>query len=244
MSNVYILEPPTSGKILLKTTVGDIDIELWSKEAPKTCRNFVQLCLEGYYDNTVFHRVVKGFIAQGGDPNGDGTGGDSIYGEPFKDEFHQRLKFVRRGLVAMANAGKDDNGSQFFFTLAAAPELQNKHTIFGKVAGNTIFNVLKLEEGLIEHERPLYPHKILKTEVLNNPFPDIIPRVREVTVEKKKKKERKAGVKDFKLLSFGAEAEEDEEETLKVNERFVGKGKSTHDVLGNYNCVTFMFYFM
>lgn len=71
-------------QILLKTSVGDIDIELWSKEAPKACRNFTQLCLEGYYDGTIFHRVVKGFIVQGGDPTGTGTGGESIFGEPFK----------------------------------------------------------------------------------------------------------------------------------------------------------------
>lgn len=236
-------------KVLLKTTVGDIDIELWSKEAPRACRNFIQLCLEGYYNNTLFHRVVKGFIAQGGDPNGDGTGGESIYGEPFKDEFHQRLKFVRRGLVAMANAGRDDNGSQFFFTLAATPELQNKHTIFGKVSGNTIFNVLKLEEGLIEDEKPFYPHKILRTDVLNNPFTDITPRIKEVVSDRKRKKEKKAGVKNFKLLSFGTEAEEDEEETLKVNVQLAGKGKSTHDVLGkqllclsnNYFIKTYMY---
>ena len=67
-----------------KTTVGEIEIELWSKECPKTCRNFVQLCMEGYYNGTIFHRVVKDFIAQGGDPTGTGQGGESIYGEPFK----------------------------------------------------------------------------------------------------------------------------------------------------------------
>nr|XP_023014594.1 peptidyl-prolyl cis-trans isomerase CWC27 homolog [Leptinotarsa decemlineata] len=231
MSNIYILEPPTSGKVLLKTTVGDIDIELWTKETPKACRNFIQLCLEGYYNNTIFHRVVKGFIAQGGDPNGDGTGGESVYGEPFKDEFHQRLRFARRGLVAMANAGKDDNGSQFFFTLGATPELQNKHTLFGKVTGETIFNVLKLEEGLIEDETPVYPHKIIKTEVLNNPFPDIEPRIKVTEVKEKKKREKSSGVKNFKLLSFGEEAEEDEEESTRESKKFVGKGKSTHDVL-------------
>lgn len=231
MSNVYILEPPTSGKVLLKTTVGDIDIELWAKETPKACRNFIQLCLEGYYNNLTFHRIVKGFIAQGGDPNGDGTGGDSIYGEPFKDEFHQRLKFTRRGLVAMANAGKDDNGSQFFFTLGPTPELQNKHTIFGKISGETVFNMLKLEEGLIEDETPAYPHRITKTEVLHNPFTDMVPRIIKSEVKEKKKKEKKAGVKNFKLLSFGAEAEEDEEESSRQNQKFTGKGKSTHDVL-------------
>lgn len=92
----------------------------------------------------------------GGDPNGDGTGGESIYGDVFKDEFHSRLRFVRRGLVAMANSGKDDNASQFFFTLAEAPELQNKHTLFGKITGDTIYNMLKLEEGIVDHtEKPL-----------------------------------------------------------------------------------------
>ena len=71
-------------QVLLVTTVGDIDVELWSKEAPKACRNFVQLCMEGYYDGTIFHRVVSDFIAQGGDPTGTGHGGDSIYGKPFR----------------------------------------------------------------------------------------------------------------------------------------------------------------
>ena len=74
MSNIYIQEPPTDGKVLLETTVGDIEIELWSKEAPKACRNFVQLVMEGYYVKTIFHRVVKEFIVQGGDPTGTGNG--------------------------------------------------------------------------------------------------------------------------------------------------------------------------
>lgn len=74
MSSIYITEPMTSGKVVLKTSVGDMDIELWSKETPKTCRNFVQLCMEGYYDNTIFHRVIKDFMVQGGDPTGTGEG--------------------------------------------------------------------------------------------------------------------------------------------------------------------------
>ncbi|KAM3955140.1 spliceosome-associated protein CWC27 homolog [Aphomia sociella] len=230
MSNIYIQEPPALGKVLLKTTAGDIDIELWTKEAPKACRNFIQLCMEGYYNGTIFHRVVPDFIVQGGDPNGDGTGGESVYGTPFKDEFHSRLRFNRRGLVAMANAGKDDNGSQFFFTLAATPELQNKHTIFGKVTGETIYNVLKLSEGLIgPDDRPEHPHKITGTSVLINPYTDIVPRVTATRVEeapKKKKKERQ-GIKNFGLLSFGEEAEEDEGEA----HEYRGKPKSTHDLL-------------
>ncbi|KAJ8673424.1 hypothetical protein QAD02_004686 [Eretmocerus hayati] len=236
MSSIYIQEPPTSGKVVMKTTVGDIDLELWTKEAPKACRNFIQLCMEGYYDNTIFHRVVKGFIVQGGDPTGTGEGGESIYGEPFKDEFHQRLRFCRRGLVAMANAGKDDNSSQFFFTLAATPELQNKHTIFGKVTGETIYNMIKLEDALVdENDRPIYTQKILKTQVLSNPFEDIVPRTvgTQKSDEGKSKKKTKKGVKDFKLLSFGEEAEEDEEESVVLSKQLGTKSKSAHDNLSD-----------
>lgn len=152
--------------------------------------------MEGYYNGTIFHRLVKEFIVQGGDPTGTGEGGESIYGETFKDEFHSRLRFTRRGLLAMANAGKNDNGSQFFFTLGATPELQNKHTLFGKVTGDTLYNMLKLEEGEIEDgERPVYIHKILKTEILHNPFEDIVPRVIVAKKEKKEKKKKEKGVK-------------------------------------------------
>ncbi|XP_007534200.1 spliceosome-associated protein CWC27 homolog isoform X2 [Erinaceus europaeus] len=236
MSNIYIQEPPTNGKVLLKTSAGDIDIELWSKEAPKACRNFIQLCMEAYYDNTIFHRVVPGFIVQGGDPTGTGTGGESIYGAPFKDEFHSRLRFNRRGLVAMANAGPHDNGSQFFFTLGRADELNNKHTIFGKVTGDTIYNMLRLTEVDIDNEeRPRNPHKIKSCEVLFNPFDDIIPR--EIKKPKKEKPEdevkklKPKGTKNFSLLSFGEEAEEEEEEVNRVSQSMKGKSKSSHDLL-------------
>ncbi|XP_036597992.1 spliceosome-associated protein CWC27 homolog [Trichosurus vulpecula] len=236
MSNIYIQEPPTNGKVLLKTTAGDIDIELWSKEAPKACRNFIQLCMEGYYDNTIFHRVVPGFIIQGGDPTGTGTGGESIYGAPFKDEFHSRLRFNRRGLVAMANAGPHDNGSQFFFTLGRADELNNKHTIFGKVTGDTVYNMLRLTEvDINEEERPLNPHKIRNCEVLFNPFDDIIPRENKKPKKDKPEDEVKKlttkGTKNFSLLSFGEEAEEEEEEVNRVSQSMKGKSKSSHDLL-------------
>ena len=242
MSNIYIQEPPTHGKVCLETSVGDIEIELWSRECPKACRNFVQLCMENYYNKTKFHRVVKDFIVQGGDPSGTGQGGDSIYGQPFKDEFHTRLRFVRRGLVAMANAGKDDNGSQFFFTMSPTQELQNKHTLFGKVVGDTIYNMIKLQEVEVDpDDRPMHPHKILRTKVLNNPFPDIEPRQSiqnlmdddELQKEKiKKPKSKMKATKDYKLLSFGEEAEDDEEETLEIVQKSLSKKpKSSHDLL-------------
>ncbi|NWH75080.1 CWC27 protein, partial [Piaya cayana] len=222
--------------VLLRTTAGDIDIELWSKEAPKACRNFIQLCMEEYYNNTIFHRVVPGFIVQGGDPTGTGSGGDSIYGAPFKDEFHSRLRFNRRGLVAMANAGPHDNGSQFFFTLGRADELNSKHTIFGKVTGDTIYNMLRLAEVEVDkEERPLTPHKIRSSEVLFNPFDDIVPRpsrkLKKDKPEEETKKSKVKGTKNFNLLSFGEEAEEEEEEVSRVSQSMKGKSKSSHDLL-------------
>ncbi|PFX30171.1 Peptidyl-prolyl cis-trans isomerase CWC27-like [Stylophora pistillata] len=224
-----------SQQVLLITSSGEIEIELWSKEAPKTCRNFVQLCLEGYYDDTIFHRIIKGFCVQGGDPTGTGMGGESIYGKPFKDEFHQRLRFVRRGLVAMANAGPNDNQSQFFFTLGATQELNGKHTIFGKVAGDTIYNMIKMEDCEVNSDdRPLFPPKIKKTEVLYNPFDDIVPRQIKEEVQTKpeeRKKKKVKGTKNFSLLSFGEEAEEDESTVASVSKTL--KMKSSHDLLND-----------
>lgn len=162
----------------MHTTSGDIEIELWGKETPRATRNFIQLCLEGYYDNTIFHRIVPDFLVQGGDPTGTGQGGESIYDDGFPDEFHSRLRFNRRGLVGLANTGQDDNGSQFFITLDRADELTKKHTLFGRVAGDTLFNVMKMTELEVdENERPLYPPKIKSAEVVLNPFDDIIPRI-------------------------------------------------------------------
>ncbi|KAJ1918724.1 Peptidyl-prolyl isomerase cwc27 [Mycoemilia scoparia] len=237
MSNVYQLEPPTKGKVIICTTAGDIEIELWSKEAPKACRNFIQLALEGYYENTIFHRVVPGFIVQSGDPTGTGAGGESIYGEPFADEFHSRLRFTRRGLLAMANAGADDNGSQFFFTLGPAQELQKKHTIFGTIVGDTLFNALKIGEGVIdqETERPEHPHKITRIRVVDNPFDDIVPRItaeeRRLMAQKKKssKKNKIKTTKNKSLLSFGGDEAENDDDSHSLLKKGV-KIKSSHDI--------------
>ncbi|KAI9560633.1 hypothetical protein GHT06_011583 [Daphnia sinensis] len=228
MSNIYVQEPPTNGKVVVTTSLGEIEIELWSKECPKACRNFVQLCLEGFFNGTIFHRVVPNFIAQGGDPTGTGHGGESIYGEPFKNEVHSRLRFVRRGLVATANTGNNDNESQFFFTLGACQELQNKHTIFGRVAGNTLFNMIKFNDLDIDsEERPRHPPKILKTEVINNPFPDIEPRISQKQVkEPEETKPKVKKTKNLQLLSFGDE-EEDETDAQPVK---TFQGKSSHDL--------------
>ncbi|KAJ2452539.1 Peptidyl-prolyl isomerase cwc27 [Coemansia sp. RSA 2424] len=233
MSNIYASEPPTSGKVTLDTTAGEIDVELWSKQSPKACRNFIQLCLEGFYDNTIFHRVVPGWIVQGGDPTGTGEGGESVYGAPFADEFHSRLRFTRRGLLGMASTGPNGNGSQFFITLAPTPELQKKNTIFGTVVGDGIFNALKLAEGDVDKttERPMYPKAIIRTRVLDNPFTDIVPRgtkgqttnLSVQAVSEKRKGPRT--VKDRKLLSFG-----DDDDDV-ISPRGGSAMKSSHDLL-------------
>ena len=117
-------------KAYMETAKGTIVIELFADKAPKTVNNFVFLAREGFYDGIIFHRVIKDFMAQGGDPTGKGTGGP---GYKFADEFHPSLKHDKPGRLSMANAGPNTNGSQFFITHVATPWLDNKHAIFGQV---------------------------------------------------------------------------------------------------------------
>jgi cyclophilin family peptidyl-prolyl cis-trans isomerase len=118
---------------IIKTNVGNIELELFAKETPKTVENFVTLAKKGYYKGIIFHRVIKNFMIQGGDPTGTGTGGESAWGGKFEDEIVPSLKFEKEGILAMANAGPGTNGSQFFITLVPTPWLNGHHTIFGKV---------------------------------------------------------------------------------------------------------------
>jgi len=119
--------------VTLKTNQGDIEIKLFEDIAPKACKNFLALSRTGYYNGIIFHRVIENFMIQGGDPTGTGRGGESIFGSPFEDEVTSTVTFNKPGLLAMANAGPNTNGSQFFITTAATPWLNMKHTIFGEV---------------------------------------------------------------------------------------------------------------
>jgi peptidylprolyl isomerase len=119
--------------VVLQTNKGDITLELFPKIAPKAVKNFLEHSKKGYYDGIIFHRVIKGFMIQGGDPTGTGRGGESIYGSGFEDEFAPNVVFDKPGILAMANAGPKTNGSQFFITVAPTPFLNGRHTIFGKV---------------------------------------------------------------------------------------------------------------
>jgi len=118
---------------VIKTNMGTIEIELFAKETPKTVENFVGLANKGYYNGVIFHRVIDNFMIQGGDPTGTGRGGDSFWGGKFADEIVPSLKHDQPGILSMANAGPNTNGSQFFITLVATPWLDGKHTVFGKV---------------------------------------------------------------------------------------------------------------
>ncbi len=124
------IDPSKSYEAVFVTEAGEFRVRLYPEQAPLTVNNFVFLARQGYYDNTTFHRVIPGFMAQGGDPTGTGAGGP---GYLFEDEFHPDLQFDRPGLLAMANRGPNTNGSQFFITYVPTPHLNGLHAIFGEV---------------------------------------------------------------------------------------------------------------
>ena len=113
-----------------ETSMGNFTIELFEQQTPNTVDNFVKLAEKKFYDGVIFHRVIDGFMIQGGDPTGTGRGGP---GYQFADEFHPQLKHTSEGILSMANAGPNTNGSQFFITLGPTPHLDNRHSVFGKV---------------------------------------------------------------------------------------------------------------
>jgi cyclophilin family peptidyl-prolyl cis-trans isomerase len=135
-SNQYDAPPPVTidptkkYTAIIKTDDGDIDVVLHADKVPITVNNFIFLAREGYYDGVIFHRVIADFMAQTGDPTGTGSGGP---GYQFDDEFHPELRHDGSGVVSMANAGPNTNGSQFFITHVATPWLDNRHSVFGQV---------------------------------------------------------------------------------------------------------------
>jgi peptidylprolyl isomerase len=151
--------------VVLETNQGTIEIQLMPEVAPKACENFLGLVKQGYYDGIIFHRVIKNFMIQGGDPTGTGRGGESIWGRPFQDEVSENIEFDRPGLLAMANSGPNTNGSQFFITTVPTPWLNMRHTIFGEVIlGYDV--VEKIENTPTDtNNRPLSEQKIIKAYV-------------------------------------------------------------------------------
>ena len=148
--------------VVLETNQGTIEIKLMPEIAPRACENFTKLVEKGYYNGLIFHRVIKSFMIQGGDPTGTGTGGASIWGKPFEDEVSPDVKFDKPGILAMANAGPNSNGSQFFITTAATPWLNLRHTIFGEVISG--YDVVQKIESVATNaaDRPVQEQKIIK----------------------------------------------------------------------------------
>jgi cyclophilin family peptidyl-prolyl cis-trans isomerase len=140
---------------VFKTNMGSFEIELYDDKVPTTVENFTGLAEKGYYNGIIFHRVIDGFMIQGGDPTGTGRGGQSLWGKPFKDEFDPSLRHTSSGILSMANAGPNTNGSQFFITLAATPWLDGKHSIFGKVISgyDVVADIGKVQTGA--NDRPV-----------------------------------------------------------------------------------------
>ena len=127
------IDPQKSYTATIQTGEGDIVLQLFAEKTPNTVNNFVFLAREGFYDSVVFHRVIENFMVQGGDPTGTGSGGP---GYSFEDEFHPELRHDGPGVLSMANAGPNTNGSQFFITHVATPWLDGKHSVFGRVTGS------------------------------------------------------------------------------------------------------------
>ncbi len=152
----------TQKMVTLQTNYGDIKIKLYEDKTPKTVKNFYELAKKGKYDGIIFHRVIDGFMIQGGDyENSNGTGGTSIYGKAFEDEFVEGLSNVR-GAVSMANAGPNTNGSQFFIVHKDAVFLDGKHTVFGQVIEgmNTVDKIAKVKTGMMD--APIEKVEIIK----------------------------------------------------------------------------------
>ena len=160
------------GYARIRTSLGDLNVEIHCDMVPRAAENFLGLCRDGKYDDTLFHRVVRHFVAQGGDPTGTGRGGDSLWGAPFADEFDSRLTHSERGVLAYANDGRDRNKQQFYVTFKSCGHLDNKHTVFGRVVGghDVLDRIERVDVDAADDHRPLKDGvKILGTDVFVDP---------------------------------------------------------------------------
>lgn len=235
------LEPATTARVILETSKGPLEFELWAKETPLASRNFLQRCAEGYYDGKTFHRIAKGFVAQAGSGYRDNST-DAF----FADEIHTRLKFTSRprGILGTANMSgkKNSNGSQFIITLGNGPQTQalnGKSTVFGKIVGDSIYNLAKIEldsEMLEDGETPMYPTVIKSAKILESYFDDLVYKsaTKDATEEAKpvfKKRAKKAKVR----VSYDDDEDAEEDEGIQLNKpakkRF--KMKSAHETMND-----------
>jgi len=164
-TTISMMADSKSPIVVLETNQGNIELKLMPKVAPLAVKNFVGLVKKGYYNGIIFHRVIKNFMIQGGDPTGTGRGGQSIWGKAFKNEYAPNVIFDRPYLLAMANAGPNTNGSQFFITVKPTPWLNGGYTIFGKVikGQKVVDKIDSIPTG--RGDRPIKEQKIIKAFV-------------------------------------------------------------------------------
>ncbi|KAF2276806.1 cyclophilin-like protein [Westerdykella ornata] len=212
----YMLKPKRvkhKGYARIVTSLGDLNIELLPEFAPRAVWNFVKLAKSGYYNGTIFHRNIKGFMIQGGDPTGTGRGGQSIWGKPFNDEFDGPEKHDKRGVLSMANKGKNTNTSQFFITYRATPHLDRKHTIFARVVGGLDTTLTAMERAEVgEKDRPVRDIEIVDVVVFVDPF-------EEWEKERKEKETKEAEEEEIKRQGGRAD-----ERTTWTGKRIRGDG--------------------
>ncbi|KAK8162318.1 cyclophilin-like domain-containing protein [Phyllosticta citrichinensis] len=205
----YMLKPKrikALGYARMQTSLGELNVELLPEYAPKAVWNFVQLAKKGYYRDMAFHRNIKNFMIQGGDPTGTGRGGSSIWGKNFNDEFEGPQSHDARGILSMANKGKNTNGSQFFITYRPAKHLDRKHTIFGRVVGG-LETLSRLENAPTDSEtnRPDPPITLEDVVVFVDPFEEFQKQKAEKEAKENEKEEiqRQGGTEDDKTTWTG-----------------------------------------
>ncbi|KAI9678692.1 MAG: Peptidyl-prolyl cis-trans isomerase cyp8 [Caeruleum heppii] len=197
----YLLKPrrvKNKGYARISTNVGDLNVELQTEYAPRAVWNFVKLAQKGYYDGVDFHRNIRNFMIQGGDPTGTGKGGESIWGKPFGDELDGPLTHDARGVISMANKGKNTNTSQFFITYRPTPHLNHKHTIFGHVVGGlptlSLLENSPVSSSSSAENRPSPPLTITSITIFVDPFADFLAREGQMAAEDRRKKDADEGV--------------------------------------------------
>lgn len=221
----YLLKPKQvkiNGYVKMQTTSGDMTLELYTDTAPRAVWNFIRLAQKNYYDGVQFHRNIKRFMIQGGDPTGTGRGGTSIWGTPFKDELEGPRVHDARGTLSMANKGKDTNTSQFFITYGETKHLNRKHTIFGKVVEG-MDTLIRLENVKTDDkDRPVDECSIKTVNVLVDPFEEFL--------KSQKEKEGKEKMDEAIRQAGGAE----DDRTTWTGKKIGSNGKvATSDDLGN-----------
>lgn len=163
----FVFDAKKQYKVEMKTTLGTIKLKLYGKESPKAVENFVRLVDKKYYDGIIFHRVIKDFMIQTGDPTGTGTGGQSAFGKEFENEDDPSLSYNKAGILGMANHGKNTNGSQFFITTGAKPHLDHGYTIFGEVTEglDVVSAIEKVKTN--ESDKPLQEVKMTQVTLVD-----------------------------------------------------------------------------